>query len=222
MIAWTQVPGGRGRLYVALALLGLAISSLTACTSSSPSATSGDVAAGRVSRMVADYGRDKLTEFERKILADNVVDAGEYSEANAKFSSCVRSLGLSETGSLDSFGVYKVSVGVPFEGATAPAPGSAEAKAFDVRAQQANKQCAAGISLLVGMIYEEQIFNPQNKDFTDGTVACLVATKKPPAGFDRQAFDQWSGNGQSGYGLTVEDPAVLECLNNPFGVRPTR
>lgn len=102
------------------------------------------------------------TDFEREVLADSKISRMEYQEAVDRYVNCLENAGLKVSAELQASGLYQYGITYP--------PGTTEAS-------PAESECAQGTTGIIEPLYGSVLMNPNNEDFLQLIVECLLRNK---------------------------------------------
>lgn len=148
------------------------------------------------------------SDFERSVLADGEITRAEYEEATQRFLDCVNDQGAS-VATLDQGGYFIYEI-------------SGDLDLYD----EISDECRIGTNDLIETLYVDQITNPDNVDFEELTVDCLVRAGLVEEGFTVAEFHEGLGgviadsSGQQSSSpwqlpFEPEDPLFDFCMVNP-------
>lgn len=142
------------------------------------------------------------SQFERDVLADDVITREEYEEAMQRYVRCMADSGLT-VGLIDQQGYYGYEV-----------PGNGEA--YD----RTTDQCSQGTNALIEGLYVEVLTNPDKLDYDEMIARCFVKAGLVDEPFSAQDFDAlMKASGAGSYGdapgeSVPIDPRAQEIMNS--------
>ncbi|MFF3027204.1 hypothetical protein [Microbacterium sp. NPDC057944] len=155
----------------------------------------------RLDRVLGNFTGITLSDFEEGVVKDGVVSSAEYEEAYNLWKTCVEDNDVGVVVERDDFGLLVPTTSIPKE--------RPEQEALDVSAE-----CGEGTFDVVRNLYEDQVLNPDSRDWNEGVVECLIDHDLVDPDYTVEKF------------LTEELPASAQteagtaCMSNPFGVTP--
>lgn len=135
------------------------------------------------------------SDFEKRVLADGDIDAGEYKEAMDLFYECLRSRDLQVETQVSPAGLQTFSL-----------------TGADVDASVAD--CSEGTTRIIEPLYTMLVSNPQNRDVYALMAECLVAVGFVDAPFSRDDFIR-EFDTREFTERVMDDPKGSACINNP-------
>lgn len=139
------------------------------------------------------------TDFERKVLDDDVITRAEFTEARNLYFRCIRARGLEVTTTPSESGLGGLSV-----------TGSWEQSAVD----SALSECLSGTTEVIEPLYVELVTNPDKRDLNDLIAECLVAFGVVQAPFTGADYIEQSQSGEFNLRI-MDDPDGARCEQNP-------
>lgn len=140
--------------------------------------------------VLEDAAENASNDFERDVLADLEVSRAEYEDAYGRLAECMENAGytvdLQDAGGL-------ITVGV--------SPGGPESEADFSR-------CADGTTTLIAAVYNDIAQNPQNVDYEQLIVDCLIDNELVDPDFTTGDLAEMLEQGEP-------DPDMVECLSDP-------
>lgn len=122
----------------------------------------------------------------------------EYQEAVDRYVKCLQDTGLSASAQLQEGGMYQYAITYP-TGTTEASP--------------AETDCAEGTTLLIEPLYGAIQTNPENGDFPQLIVDCLIRNEIVEAGYSKaDLFDELEANPV----FREEDQVAAKCLATPL------
>lgn len=192
-------------LVLALSLASATAAGLQGTPSASPTAS------GPHAATFADARSRATSDFERQVLADDLITYAEYQEAATRWIACMTDAGEMASTEPDPDVPYAVAY-VQHLDTMIGTPG---AEATIAVQDQVFTTCAIGTIRLVDAVYRAVLTNPADEDMSTLIVACLQRQGIAPASYGPEAFDadfvQHTGTPPFDPG----DPRVGSCLNNP-------
>lgn len=168
--------------------------------------TNGSNADNPYAPVIEEYLAQATNDFEREAL-ERALESGSVSEAD--YQEAVN--GLLQC--LDGKGFTTEAVPDPTTGVVQyMTEGSTEGDGFEA----AFEECSLGTTYLVGSLYDQMATNPNNQDFIELTVQCLVRKGVYPEGFTAEDFHEIARNAGN---LPADDPFFsadsMACQTNP-------
>lgn len=152
------------------------------------------------SLMAAAY-QESLSDLTRQILQDEKITESEYAEVQQADKECLEGLG------------FKNVEHFPQGGKSVDPPNT---EMDQKQAEEQVKSCSDSSGLTdIEPLFDAIKTNPNNEDWDDLYVACLIREGVVEPGFTKEDLDQW---------FTTDDPMlrsgieVKRCFNDPLGL----
>lgn len=159
-------------------------------------------AANPLYRSDFEAARERATsEFERRVLADDVITSDEYDEAVGLYVQCVREAGLTIRTRDAGGGLRGYEIGGSWD---------------DELADRVAGDCSVGTIGVVEGLYGQIVQNPQKADWDDLVAACLVAAGFVDAPYTGELFAR--DNTEPVFvERMMDDPRAAACVTAPQG-----